>query len=148
MNYMVLLNSGLIGIAYLTELFGGFYNSAERDITVYRLTGDYSIFFIVMLLFNFLIPQLLYIKRLRVSIPFTFLIALIVNVGMWIERFVIIVVSLSHDHLPSSWVLFMPTMFDVGVFIFSLGLFLLLFFSMARFIPIINMSEVKGMVRS
>jgi molybdopterin-containing oxidoreductase family membrane subunit len=148
MNYMVLLNSGLIGISYLTELFGGFYNSAERDITVYRLTGDYSVFFIMMLLFNFLIPQLLYIKRLRVSIPFTFLIALIVNVGMWIERFVIIVVSLSHDHLPSSWVLFMPTTFDVGVFIFSLGLFLLLFFSMARFIPIINMSEVKGMVKS
>jgi molybdopterin-containing oxidoreductase family membrane subunit len=66
---------------------------------------------------------------------------------MWIERFVIIVSSLSHDRLPSSWMLFMPTLFDFGVFIFSVGLFLFLFLLLARFVPIVNMSEVKQLVK-
>jgi Ni/Fe-hydrogenase subunit HybB-like protein len=147
MNLMVLINSGLIGISYMTELFGGYYSGEEHDIILYRLTGDYAVFFFIMLLCNFFLPQLLYVKRLRRSITFSFVLAIFINIGMWIERFVIIVTSLSHDHLPSSWTLFFPTLFDVGVFIFSVGLFLFSFFLLVRFVPFVNMSEVKQLIK-
>jgi hypothetical protein len=84
---------------------------------------------------------------LRRSITFSFVLAIFINIGMWIERFVIIVTSLSHDHLPSSWTLFFPTLFDVGVFIFSVGLFLFSFFLLVRFVPFVNMSEVKQLIK-
>jgi Ni/Fe-hydrogenase subunit HybB-like protein len=148
MNQMILLTSGLVGISYLTEIFGGFYNpESEQAITLYRLTGDYSFFFITMITLNFLIPQLLWIKNLRRNILFSFVLSILINVGMWIERFVIIVTSLSHDHLPSSWMVFSPTLFDVGVFVFSVGLFLSLFLLLVKFIPVVNMSEVKELVK-
>jgi Ni/Fe-hydrogenase subunit HybB-like protein len=147
-NKLILINSGLIGASYLTELFGAFYaGKLEGEIYTYRMAGDYAIFFYIMILCNFLIPQLLWMKVLRRNILFSFILSILINIGMWIERFVIIVTSLSHDYLPSSWALFFPTIYDAGVFIFSIGLFLFLFLLFARFIPVINMSEVKALIK-
>jgi hypothetical protein len=148
MNQMVLITSGLVGIAYATEVFGAFYgNDSDHQIFMYRLTGDYFILFLVMNICNVVLPQLLWIKGLRRNIVFTFILSILVNIGMWTERFVIIVTSLSHDYLPSDWKLFTPTLFDIGVFLFSLGIFSFMFLLICRFIPIINMAEVKALIK-
>lgn len=131
----------------MNELFGAFYiGGAERYIYMYRMTGDYSVFFAIMIVCNVVLPQLLWYKKLRRNVIFSFVLSVFVNIGMWLERFVIIVTSLSHDRVPSKWALFSPSLYDVGVFIFSIGLFLFLFLCIARFVPIINMSEVKSLV--
>jgi len=148
MNQMVLITSGLVGIAYATELFGAFYgNQNDHQIYMYKLTGDYFVLFLVMNMCNAVLPQLLWIRGLRRNIGFTFVLSIFINIGMWTERFVIIVTSLSHDYLPSDWKLFTPTLFDIGVFIFSLGIFSSMFLLICKFIPIINMSEVKSLIK-
>ncbi len=78
----------------------------------------------------------------------TFILSIVVNIGMWFERFVIIVTSLHRDYLPSSWAMFYPTIYDVGVYLFTFGLFFTLFFLFAKFFPVINMAEVKAILRS
>ena len=77
----------------------------------------------------------------------SFLLSIVVNVGMWFERFVIIVTSLHRDYLPSSWAMFSPTMYDIGDYIFSFGLFFTLFFLFAKFLPVVNMAEVKAVMK-
>jgi molybdopterin-containing oxidoreductase family membrane subunit len=78
----------------------------------------------------------------------TFILAAIVNIGMWFERFVIIVTSLHRDYLPSSWTLYHPTMYDIGQYIFTFGIFFTAFFLFAKFFPVINMAEVKSIIKS
>lgn len=147
MNWLVVLTSGLIAISYLTEFFGGYYvGKTEGFILRYRMTGDYALFFWTMIICNALLPQLLWVRSLRRNLWFSFALSLFINLGMWIERFVIIVSSLSRDRLPSSWTEFFPSIHDLGVFIFSIGLFLALFLLFARFLPVINMSEVKSLI--
>ena len=93
---------------------------------------------------NALIPQLFWFKRLRRSIPVMFVIALLVNVGMWFERFVIVVTSLSRDFLPSSWGHYTPSFIDIGILIGSFGLFFTLILIFVRVLPVVSMAEVKG----
>jgi molybdopterin-containing oxidoreductase family membrane subunit len=93
-------------------------------------------------------PQLFWFKKIRTNIAATFIISIIVNIGMWFERFVIIVTSLHRDFLPSSWAMFYPTMYDVGLYLFTFGLFFTLFFLFAKFFPVINMAEVKSIVKA
>lgn len=148
LNKMIILNSGLIGIAYLTELFGAYWTGGmEGAIYNYRLTGDYAIFFFIMITCNVVLPQLFWFKKLRRHLIFTFILSIIINIGMWVERFVIIVTSLSHGYIPSSWALFYPTAYDVGVFAFSIGLFMFLFLLFLRYIPFVNISEVKAIAK-
>lgn len=148
-NQLILVNSGLIAICYLTEIFGSWYvGGFEGYIFRYRATGDYAVFFYLMLICNVLLPQLLWIRKLRASFRFSFILSLFINLGMWLERFVIIVSSLSRDYLPSSWTQFYPTSYDVGVFIFSWGLFLLLFLLFMRYIPMLSISEIKQLARA
>ena len=85
---------------------------------------------------------------IRTNIVATFILSIVVNIGMWFERFVIIVTSLHRDYLPSSWAMFSPTIIDVGVYIFTFGLFFTLFFLFAKFFPVINMAEVKSVIKS
>jgi molybdopterin-containing oxidoreductase family membrane subunit len=145
MNQIVILNSGLIGIAYFTEIFMAYYsmNGYESGMMNFRIFGYYKVYFIIMMSCNVFIPQLLLIKKIRRNIIASFIISIFVNVGMWVERFVLIVTSLAHDFLPSSWAIFDPTMYDIGTFIFSFGLFMSMFLLFARYLPIISMSEVK-----
>jgi molybdopterin-containing oxidoreductase family membrane subunit len=95
---------------------------------------------------NVFIPQLYWFKKLRTSIPVMFVISITTNIGMWFERFVIIVTSLHRDFLPSSWGYFKPTWVDICTFTGTIGLFLTLFLLFARFLPMIAMSEVKGVL--
>jgi molybdopterin-containing oxidoreductase family membrane subunit len=95
---------------------------------------------------NVIIPQVLWLKRFRNSILVMFVVSILINVGMWFERFVIIATSLHRDFLPSSWGYFRPTPVDVLTFLGSIGLFLTLFLLFVRFLPMMAMSEVKGML--
>jgi len=96
---------------------------------------------------NVLSPQVVWIRRVRYSITMTFILSIIVNIGMWFERFVIIVSSLHRDYLPSSWAMFSPTRIDVGVYVGTIGLFFTLFLLFAKFFPVINMAEVKTILK-
>jgi Ni/Fe-hydrogenase subunit HybB-like protein len=143
----VMLGTGLIvGFAYATEFFIAWYsgNAVERFTMVNRALGPYWWAFWIMVSCNVLVPQLFWFKRFRTSIPVMFLASILVNVGMWFERFVIIVSSLSRDFLPSSWGHFRPTIVDILTLTGSFGLFLTLFLLFVRFLPMISMTEVKG----
>ena len=97
---------------------------------------------------NVISPQLMWFKKLRTNLAFTFFISIVVNIGMWFERFVIIVTSLHRDWLPSSWVMFHPTFYDVGVFVGSIGVFFTLFMVFIKFLPGVAMAEVKMLLKN
>ena len=101
-----------------------------------------------MMTCNVISPQLFWFKKIRTSIVATFILSIVVNIGMWFERFVIIVTSLHRDFLPSSWVMFYPTITDVGVYLFTFGFFGTCFLLFAKFFPVINMAEVKSVLKS
>jgi hypothetical protein len=100
-----------------------------------------------MMTCNVITPQLVWFRRVRYSILLTFILSIIVNIGMWFERFVIIVSSLHRDYLPSSWAMFSPTSIDVGIYVGTIGLFFTLFLLFAKFFPVINMAEVKTILK-
>jgi molybdopterin-containing oxidoreductase family membrane subunit len=90
----------------------------------------------------------MWFKKLRTSIAFSFIISIVVNIGMWFERFVIIVTSLHRDYLPSSWTMFQPTFVDAGIFIGTIGFFFVLFLLYSRAFPVIAQAEVKTILKS
>ena len=108
-----------------------------------RLTGPYAPFYWALLFCNIATPQVLWLQRVRASAPALFVISLIVNTGMWLERFVIVVTSLHRDFLPSSWGMYYPTIWDVATFLGTLGLFATLFFLFIRFMPMISIFEMR-----
>jgi molybdopterin-containing oxidoreductase family membrane subunit len=112
-----------------------------------RATGPLSWSYWIMMTCNVISPQLFWIKKLRTNLLFTFIMSLVVNVGMWFERFVIIVTSLHRDFLPSAWTMFYPTYVDIGVFIGSLGIFFTLFLLFSRTFPVIAMAELKSILK-
>ncbi|HEX7343539.1 MAG TPA: NrfD/PsrC family molybdoenzyme membrane anchor subunit, partial [bacterium] len=130
------------------EFFIAWYsgNEYERFVFLNRAFGPYAWAYWIMVSCNVIIPQLLSIKKLRLNLAFLFVISILINVGMWFERFVIIVTSLHRDFLPSSWDYFKPTIFDIGTFAGSFGLFFTLFLIFLRFLPMISMSEVKAVL--
>ena len=148
MNKIMLLTGTMVGYAYACEFFIAWYggNEYERSIFINRATGPYAWAYWTMVSCNVIAPQLFWIKKLRTSIPVMFVISIVINIGMWFERFVITVTSLSQDFLPSSWGYFVPTIFDIGTFIGSFGLFLSLFLLFLRFLPMIAIAEVKGVL--
>ncbi len=145
----VMMATGLmVGFAYATEFFIAWYsgNPYERFVFLNRAFGPYWWAYWTMVSCNVFIPQLFWFKRVRTFIPALFVISILVNVGMWFERFVIIVTSLHRDFLPSSWGYFRPTPVDMLTLAGSFGLFLTLFLLFVRFLPMISMTEVKGMI--
>ena len=150
MNKIIMLTGSVVGIAYITEFFIAWYSGveAEQYCFINRMTGPYWWAYWSMMSCNVFSPQLLWIKKIRTSIVATFILSIIVNIGMWFERFVIIVTSLHRDFLPSSWAMFYPTWVDVGDYIFTFGLFFTLFFLFAKFLPVVNMAEVKAVLLS
>lgn len=99
-----------------------------------------------MIFCNVVVPQIFWFKKFRRSIPVMFVAAILINVGMWFERFVIIISSLANDFLPANWLYFSPTIYDIGMLVGSFGLFFTLFLLFLRFLPMIAMSEVKGVM--
>jgi hypothetical protein len=142
----VMLVTGLIvAYGYTIEAFIAWYSSDiyEGYMVWNRVTGPYAPAYMALLICNVAAPQLLWFKRVRTSVPMLFLISLVVNVGMWLERFVIIVTSLHRDYLPSSWGRFQPTFWDWSTYIGTIGLFLTLLFLFLRFLPMISIFEMR-----
>jgi Ni/Fe-hydrogenase subunit HybB-like protein len=150
MNIVIIITGSIVGIAYITEFFMAWYSgvAAEQYAFINRMFGPYWWAYWSMMTCNVISPQLFWFKKIRTSIVFTFILSLVVNIGMWFERFVIIVTSLHRDFLPSSWVMFYPTWADVGVYLFTFGLFFTLFLLFAKFFPVINMAEVKSILKN
>ncbi|HSW51521.1 MAG TPA: NrfD/PsrC family molybdoenzyme membrane anchor subunit [Bryobacteraceae bacterium] len=145
---VMLATSMIVGYAYAVEFFTAFFsgNPYERFVFVNRAMGPYAWAVWTMFACNVIVPQLLWSKRLRNNVPVIFVVSILINVGMWFERFVIIVTSLHRDYLPSSWGYFRPTPVDILTFAGSLGLFLTLFLLFVRFLPMVAMAEVKGVI--
>ncbi len=145
----VMLATGLIVFyGYAVEAFMGWYsaNSWEGFMIRNRMTGPYWYMYWTLILCNGVIPQLLWFKKVRMNIPVLFAIAIVVNIGMWLERYVIIVTSLARDFLPSSWGMYAGTMWDWMTFIGTLGLFTWLLFLFLRFVPMISMFEMRTII--
>ena len=146
----VMLATGLIVCyGYAMELFFGWYSAGEYEVFMIRnrvWTGPYWWFYWLLILCNGVSIQFLWFKRFRESAFWLFIISLVVSVGMWLERFVIIVTSLHRDFLPSSWAMYSPTIWDWSMFIGTMGLFVTLIFLFVRFLPVISISEVRTLL--
>jgi molybdopterin-containing oxidoreductase family membrane subunit len=147
-NKVILATGMMVGYAYATEFFIAWYsgNLVEQFTFINRALGPYSWAYWVMIFCNVVSPQLFWFKKNRLSIPVMMFVAFCVDIGMWFERFVIIVSSLNRDWMPSSWALFVPTWVDLCMFFGSVGLFLTLFTLFCRYLPIIAMSEIRGVM--
>ena len=144
----VMLVTGLIvGYGYMVEAFIAWYSGDRYEgfVPINRMTGPYALQYWALIFCNIVTPQALWFKRVRTSVPALFVISIIVNVGMWLERFVIIVTSLHRDFLPSSWGMYAPTFWDWSTFIGTIGLFLSLLFLFLRFLPMISIFEMRTM---
>lgn len=148
MAKIMLLTGSIVGYSYAMEFFIAWYsgNIYEGFAFLNRAFGPYAWAYWTMITCNVLVPQLFWFKKLRKNVPFLFIASIFINIGMWFERFVITVTSLSRDFLPSSWDYFSPTLFDILIFIGSFGLFLTGFLLFVRFLPIVSMSEVKSVL--
>ena len=147
----VMLCTGLIVVyGYSVEAFMGWYsgNPYETFMIANRTTGNYWYMYWFLIFCNGLMPQTLWFKKVRTNIPLLFVISLIVNVGMWLERFVIVVTSLSRDFLPSSWGMYAGTKWDWMTYIGTLGLFTWLLFLFLRLLPMISMFEMRTIIPS
>jgi molybdopterin-containing oxidoreductase family membrane subunit len=147
MNKIMLVTGMMVGYAYSCEFFIAWYSGSiyESFAFINRAFGPYAWAYWIMVSCNVLVPQLFWFKRWRTSIPVMFVASILINIGMWFERFVI-VVSLARDYLPSSWDYYSPTIWDISTFVGSFGLFFTLFLLFARFVPMIAISEVKGVL--
>ncbi len=147
---LLLLTSGIVAIAYATEFFTALYgtNPYEEFAFLNRAFGPLGWTYAIMVSCNVLIPQVLWIRAVRQKPIIIFPIVILVNVGMWFERFVIIVTSLHRDFLPSSWASYTPTLIEVGMLVGSFGLFFSCFLVFCRILPMIAMAEVKGVLSS
>jgi molybdopterin-containing oxidoreductase family membrane subunit len=146
MNKIIMLTGMLVGYAYTMEFFIAWYsgNQPETFAFVNRAFGPYAWAYWIMFSCNVFIPQLFWSKKIRRSIPLMFVVGALVNVGMWFERFVITVTSLSRDFLPSSWAYYRPTITDFGILIGSFGLFFTLVLLFTRALPAVSIAEIKA----
>jgi molybdopterin-containing oxidoreductase family membrane subunit len=149
MNKIILLTGTMVGTAYLTELFVAWYSGSmtEQYAFANRAFGPLGWSYWVMMSCNLIFPQFFWVKKLRRSVGFTFFASIIVNIGMWFERFVIIVVSLHRDYLPSSWTEYKPTWVEVGIYVGTMGIFMTLFLAFCRFFPAVAIAEVKSILK-
>jgi molybdopterin-containing oxidoreductase family membrane subunit len=148
MNKIMLVTGSLVGYAYGMELFIAWYGGNDYEWFVFknRVAGPYAWAYWTMISCNVISPQLFWFKRLRTSIPVMFVVSIFINIGMWFERFVIIVTSLHRDFLPSSWGYFRPTLIDIFTYAGTIGLFFTAFLLFIRWIPMIAIAEVKGVL--
>jgi Ni/Fe-hydrogenase subunit HybB-like protein len=146
---LVIVTSGIVGLSYATEFFAALYSgsSYEQFVFLNRALGPMFWAYWTMVSCNVLVPQLLWFRKVRNRVPAVFAISVFVNVGMWFERFVIIVTSLSRDFIPANWFHYAPTRVEVATLLGSFGLFFTLFLLFCRFIPVIAVAEVKGVLK-
>jgi molybdopterin-containing oxidoreductase family membrane subunit len=150
MNIVIMVTGSIVGVAYITELFIAWYSGVEYEQYAFlnRATGPYWWAYWSMMTCNVFSPQFMWSKKLRTNLVFTFVISIVVNIGMWFERFVIIVTSLHRDYLPSSWSMFSPSFVEVGIFVGTIGFFFTLFLLYARTFPVIAQAELKTILKT
>jgi Ni/Fe-hydrogenase subunit HybB-like protein len=148
MNKIILATGMMVGYGYFMEYFIAWYsgNHFEQFVFLNRAFGPYAWAYWTMISCNVLLPQLFWFRKIRRSIPVMLFIVIFVNVGMWFERFVIIVTSLHRDFLPSSWRMYTPTLIDLGILMGSFGLFFTLILLFTRTLPVVSMAEVKAVI--
>jgi Ni/Fe-hydrogenase subunit HybB-like protein len=145
----VMLATGLIvAYGYFMETFSAFYSGDGFDkyMMLNRMGGPYAILYWLLIACNIAIPQVLWFRRARANVALLFVVALVVNMGMWLERFVIVITSLHRDYIPSSWGMFYPTRWDWATYAGTIGLFLFLFFLFIRALPLISMFEMRHLL--
>jgi len=148
MAKVMLAASIIMGLSYATEWFNAWYGGehADRSLVMFEFAGSYAPLFWALLLCNVVIPQAFWWVAIRRSVVAVFVVAVIINIGMWLERILIIWNTLSHDYMPSAWRLFFPTLWDWMITLGSLGLFALMFLVFVRLIPVVSMHEVRKLV--
>ena len=148
MNRIILATSCMVGYAYSVEFFIAWYSGShfERFAFVNRALGPYAGYYWTMVLCNVVVPHVFWFKKWRTTPALMVIVAILINVGMWMERFVIIGISLTRGHLPSSWGDYAPTWVDVGMFVGSFGMFFMFFLLFCRFLPMVAMAEVKAVL--
>ncbi len=146
MTKVILATGLMVGYAYGMEFFIAWYSGVqvEQFVFINRAFGPYAWAYWIMVSCNVIIPQLFWIKKIRRSIPAMLVIVILVNVGMWFERFVITVTSLHRDFLPSSWGYYTPTIYDIGILLGSFGLFFTLVILFTKALPVVSISEIKA----
>ncbi len=149
MNKVITLTGTIVGVAYLTELFISWYSQYvyEQFAFYNRALGNYYWSYWGMMLCNVVSPQLFWIRKLRRNVWFTFFMSIVINIGMWFERFVIIPTTLSRDYLPSSWSYYRPTWVEVAMFLGSMGLFFTCYMIFTRVAPVVAIAEVKHVLK-
>jgi molybdopterin-containing oxidoreductase family membrane subunit len=145
MNKVIILTGSIVGIAYLTEFFIAWYSGVQYEQFAFanRAFGPYWWAYWIMMTCNVVSPQLFWWRKLRRSVLFTFIMSIFVNIGMWFERFVLIVTSLHREYIPAMWAYYSPTWVEVGVYLGTFGLFFTLFLLFARLAPVVAIAEVK-----
>ena len=142
---MIILTSSIVFYAYLTEFFIAWYsyNKYEYDQFLYRATGDYALFYWTMMFCNGIVPHALWFKKIRQNLTVLFVISLLINVGMWFERFNIIVISLAKEFEPGSWGLYKPSWVELGITVGSFAWFFMFFLIFVRTLPALSIAEIK-----
>lgn len=153
MNKVIILTGSIVGIAYLTELFIAWYSASPYENFAFmenrvNVMSPYGWSYFIMMFCNVLAPQVFWSKKLRRNLTVTFFMSILVNVGMWFERFVIIVTSIYRDYLPSSWsTYYTPTIWEVGFYVGTFGLFFTCYFLFSKFFPVIAIAEIKHILK-
>jgi molybdopterin-containing oxidoreductase family membrane subunit len=145
----VMLATGLIvAYGYFFEFFMALYSGNKFDVFLVqqRLHGPYAPFYYALIFCNILTPQLLWFYKIRHNVAVLFVMSIVVNIGMWLERFVIVVISLTRDFMPSAWGRYSPTFWDWATFIGTIGMFVTLIFLFVRVLPAISIAEMRELV--
>ncbi len=154
MNKVIVLTGSIVGCAYLTELFIAWYGQNQYEWWAFRqnrvnLFSPYGWAYYGMMFCNVVSPQIFWSRKLRRNVTFTFFMSVLINVGMWFERFVIIVTSVYRDFLPSSWsTYYSPSIWEVGFYLGTFGLFFTCYFLFAKFFPVIALAEIKAILKT
>ncbi|MEE9208131.1 MAG: NrfD/PsrC family molybdoenzyme membrane anchor subunit [Gemmatimonadota bacterium] len=145
MAKLLLLTSFIVGYAYVMEYFIAWYSAdpIEQESFRWRATGFYALPFWIMVFCNVIVPQSLWFKRTRTSIAALFMVSVLVNIGMWYERFVIIVTSIAHEYDPASWGVYVPSATEITILIGSFAWFFFWFLLFTKALPVISIAEVK-----
>ncbi len=150
MNIVIIVTGSIVGVAYLSELFISWYSGVHYEAYAFlnRATGPMWWAYAIMMTANVGSPQLYWSKKLRTNLQFTFVMSIIINIGMWYERYVIIVTSLYRDYMPSSWGEFEATNVDMGIFLGTFGIFSTLYLLFTRYFPVLALNELKTILKS
>ncbi|MBT5750122.1 MAG: polysulfide reductase NrfD, partial [Flavobacteriales bacterium] len=145
MTKVIILTGGIVTLSYATEFFMAWYsgNGYEQFVFLNRAMGPFAWAYWIMVGCNLITPQFFWFKKIRTNMLMVFILSIFINIGMWFERFVIVVISLHRDFMPGAWAMYNPTIFDVSIYLGTFGLFFTGFLLFLRFLPMVSIAEAK-----